>query len=35
MTGFFVGLLLIAAKLMVLRMLSRLPTCTGTTTKAA
>ena len=35
MTGFALGLLLIVAKLAVLRMLSRLPTCPEPTTKAA
>ena len=37
MTGFAIGLLLLAAKLAVLRMLSRLPpsACMGSTGKAA
>jgi hypothetical protein len=35
MTGFAFGLLLILAKLLVLRMLSRLPTHPEATTKAA
>jgi hypothetical protein len=35
MTGFAIGLLLLVAKLMVLRMLSGLPTCPEPTPKAA
>jgi len=35
MTGFTIGLLLLVAKLAVLRMLSRLPTHCKPTTKAA
>ena len=35
MTGFAFGVLLLVAKLLVLRMLSRLPTHHETTTKAA